>query len=61
LVELLSNCAGFSAANAARLAMDPFEKKRFLLPIEAMIALAINVVVALLGYYAIMMWGLFMG
>jgi hypothetical protein len=41
--------------------MDPFEKKRFLLPIEAMIALAINVVVALLGYYAIMMWGLFMG
>ncbi len=34
--------------------MDPFEKKR-LLPIEVMIALAINLVVAILGYYAIMM------
>jgi hypothetical protein len=33
--------------------MDPFEKKR-LLPIEVMIALAINIVVAILGYYAIM-------
>jgi hypothetical protein len=42
------------------LAMDPFEKKR-LLPIEVMIALAINVVVAILGYYAIMMWGLVRG
>jgi TRAP-type C4-dicarboxylate transport system permease small subunit len=40
--------------------MDPFEKKR-LLPIEVMIALAINLVVAILGYYAIMMWGLFRG
>jgi hypothetical protein len=39
--------------------MDPFEKKR-LLPIEVMIALAINLVVVL-GYYAIMMWGLFRG
>ena len=48
-------------ASAARLAMDPFEKKRFLLPIEVMIALAINLVVAVLGYYAIMMWGLFRG
>jgi hypothetical protein len=26
--------------------MDPFEKKQFLSPVEAMIALAINVVVA---------------
>jgi hypothetical protein len=41
--------------------MDPFEKKRFLIPIELMIVLAINVVVAVLGYYAIMMWGLFRG
>jgi hypothetical protein len=40
--------------------MDPFEKKRFL-PIEVMIAIAINVVVAILGYYAIMMWGLYRG
>jgi hypothetical protein len=40
------------------LAMDPFEKKRFLLPIELMIALAINLVVAVFSYYAVMMWGL---
>jgi Na+-transporting methylmalonyl-CoA/oxaloacetate decarboxylase gamma subunit len=39
--------------------MDQFEKKRFLLPIELMIALGINVVVAVLSYYAIVMWGLF--
>jgi hypothetical protein len=45
---------------AARLAMDRFDKKR-LLPIEVMIALAINVVVAILGYYAIIMWGLYRG
>jgi hypothetical protein len=38
----------------------PIEKKR-LLPIGVMLALAINVVVAILGYYAIMMWGLFRG
>jgi hypothetical protein len=40
--------------------MDPFEKKR-LLPVEVMIVLAINVVVAIFGYYAIMMWGLVRG
>ena len=40
--------------------MERFEKNR-LLPIEVMIALAINVVVAILGYYAIMMWGLYRG
>ena len=39
--------------------MDLFEKKRFLIPIELVIVLAINVVVAVLCYYAIMMWGLF--
>ena len=42
-------------------AMDPFEKKRFLLPFEVMIALALNVVVVVLGYYAMMMWGFFKG
>ena len=42
-------------------AMDPFKKKRFLLPIEVMIALALNVVVVVLGYYAMMMWGFFRG
>jgi hypothetical protein len=31
------------------------------LPVEVMVALAINVVIAVLGYYAIMMWGLFRG
>jgi hypothetical protein len=41
--------------------MDLFEKKRFLLPIEVLIALAINVVVVVLGYYAMIMWGLFRG
>jgi hypothetical protein len=35
--------------------MGRFEKKRFLLPIEVLIALAMNVVAALLGYYAMMM------
>jgi hypothetical protein len=50
----------FRSVSAARLAMDPFEKER-LLPIEVMIALAINLVIAILGYYAIMMWGLFRG
>jgi hypothetical protein len=46
--------------SAPRLAMNVFKKKRFL-PIEVMIALAINLVVAVLGYYAIMMWGLLSG
>ena len=31
------------------------------LPIEVLIALATNIVVAVLGYCAIMMWGLFRG
>jgi hypothetical protein len=59
VVELFSRGAGsFSGASIASLAMDLFEKKRFLLPIEALIALATNVVVAVLGYYAIILWGL---
>jgi hypothetical protein len=41
--------------------MDLFEKKRFLIPIEVTIVLAINLVVAVLGYYAVTMWGLFRG
>jgi hypothetical protein len=41
--------------------MDLFEKKRFLVPIELVIVLAINVVVAGFCYYAIMMWGIFRG
>jgi hypothetical protein len=38
--------------------MDSFQKKQFL-PIEVLIVLAINAVVAVLGYYSVMMWGLF--
>jgi hypothetical protein len=41
------------------LAMDLFEKKRLLIPIELAIVLAINLVVAVLCCYAIMIWGLF--
>jgi hypothetical protein len=40
--------------------MDPFDKKP-ILPVEVMITLAINVVVAVLCYYAMMLWGLFSG
>lgn len=35
--------------------MDPFDKKP-ILPVEIMITVAINVVVALLGYYAVVFW-----
>jgi hypothetical protein len=41
------------------LAMDLFRKNRFILPIEIVIVIAINLVVVVAGYYAIMMWGLF--
>jgi hypothetical protein len=37
--------------------MNVFEKKRFLPPIELIIVLAINVVVAIFVYYSFMMWG----
>ena len=39
--------------------MDEFQKPRFFVPIEIMIVIAINLVVVVAGYYAIMMWGLF--
>ena len=39
--------------------MDPFQKPRFYVPIEVVIVIAINLVVVVAGYYAIMMWGLF--
>jgi hypothetical protein len=51
--------AGF--LHASRAGDGPFEKKRFLPPIELMIVLALNAVVAILGYYAIMMWGFVRG
>ena len=62
MAELFCSHRGIvSTASATRLAMDPFDKKRFVLPIEAIVALAINLVVAVLGYYAIIVWGLFRG
>ena len=39
--------------------MDQFQKRRFAVPIEIVIVIAINLVVVVAGYYAIMMWGLF--
>jgi hypothetical protein len=39
--------------------MDRSQEKRLVLPIEVMIAVAVNVVVVAFGYYAITMWGLF--
>jgi hypothetical protein len=41
------------------LPMDQFQKRRFVMPIEILIVIAINLVVVVAGYYAIMMWGLF--
>ena len=40
------------------LAMDRFQK-RPIVPIEVVIVIAINLVVVVAGYYAVMMWGLF--
>jgi hypothetical protein len=40
--------------------MDPFDKKP-ILPVEIMITVAINVVVVLLGYYAVVFWGIVRG
>lgn len=41
--------------------MNVFDKKRFLPPIELMIVLAINAVVAIFVYYSFMMWGFVRG
>jgi hypothetical protein len=38
--------------------MNMFRQRRFLIPIEITIALAINVVVVTFGYYAVVLWGL---
>jgi hypothetical protein len=40
--------------------MDPLDKKP-ILPVEIMITVAINVVVALLGYYVVVFWGIVQG
>lgn len=39
--------------------MDRSQEKKVVLPIEVMIAVAINIVVVAFGYYAITAWGLF--
>jgi hypothetical protein len=41
--------------------MDLFQKNRFVMPVEVVIVIAINLVVVVAGYYAVMMWGLFRG
>ena len=41
--------------------MDLFQKSRFILPIEVVVVIAINLVVVVAGYYTVMMWGLFRG
>ncbi len=40
--------------------MDPFDQKP-ILPVDVLMTLAINIVVAVLGYYLIMVWGLLGG
>jgi hypothetical protein len=41
--------------------MDLFKKTPFSVPVEVAVVLAINIVMAMLGYYAVMMWGLARG
>jgi hypothetical protein len=41
--------------------MDLFQKNRFVMPVEVVIVIAINLVVVVAGYYAVMMWGIFRG
>jgi len=38
--------------------MDPFENMP-ILPVDVIITVAINIVVAVCGYYLIVLWGLF--
>jgi hypothetical protein len=40
--------------------MDPFDQKP-ILPVDVLMTLAINIVVAVLGYYLIVVWGLLGG
>jgi hypothetical protein len=53
--------AYFNPLAATRLAtMDLFDRK-LILPVDVMITIAINIVVAVLGYYLVMAWGLLGG
>jgi hypothetical protein len=40
--------------------MDLFDRK-LILPVDVMITIAINIVVAVLGYYLVIAWGLLGG
>jgi hypothetical protein len=41
--------------------MNLFQKPRMVVPMEVAIVIAINVVLAVFGYYVIMTWALFRG
>jgi hypothetical protein len=56
---LFRYCGRYPTASRWRLAMTRLVKKRLLLPVELMMILGINLVVIMLSYYAIMVWGLF--
>ena len=40
--------------------MNLFDRK-LILPVDVMITIAINILVVVLGYYLVMVWGLFGG
>jgi hypothetical protein len=40
--------------------MEPFDKKP-LLPVELLITVGINVVIVMLGYYVMVIWGIVQG
>jgi hypothetical protein len=52
--------SSFQSAKCHETAMDPFEKNR-LLPVEIMITVAVNIVTVTLGYYVVILWGVFGG
>jgi hypothetical protein len=41
--------------------MDLFQKNRFIVPVEVLVVIFINLIVVVAGYYTVMMWGLFTG
>jgi hypothetical protein len=58
-VAILSTAAIILSRDHGFSAMDQYQEKRVVLPIEVMIVVAINVVVVAFGYLAITTWGLF--
>jgi hypothetical protein len=57
---LVSRRGDYFNPHALKRPMDPFENKPFL-PVDVLITVAINIVVAVLGYYLMVLWGLFGG